>query len=435
MKNSTLATKLMMAAILLTVLAYFGMNVAAYFTAPYTTTVAYSYTGENAVTVSGYVVRDEEPLEGGGELVYSAWGEGERVGRGGTVAMIYPTAQSLNDANTLRELTGQLEQLRYARSLAAGSQGYARLDDGIAGDLAAFNGAMAGGALTAAADAGQALRASVLRQSYARAGAGDLDASIAGLESRISELSASAEADVTRISAPRSGLFSGLVDGYETVLNLDSIRQMTPAGYRAIAPASGAPSVGKMIYGSEWAFVTLMRGEDVKRLQEGDTVTLRFQKGLDRDMEMYVSAVSAEEGGRRVVVFTSRKYIHLATLLRHQNAQVIFEHFDGIRVPRSAVRVDTQPVTDENGQSVLDSRGNPKTRTGTCVYCLWGDTARLKPVEVLWQEEEYILVAPDEKALAAWSSAQARESRRLRAGDQVITAAAELYDGKVVQQQ
>ena len=68
----------------------------------------------------------------------------------------------------------------------------------------------------------------------------------------------------------------------------------------------------------------------------------------------------------------------------------------------------------------------------TCVYSLWGDTARLKPVKVLWQEEDYILVAPDEEALSAFTSEKTRESRRLRAGDQVITAAAELYDGKVV---
>ena len=54
-------------------------------------------------------------------------------------------------------------------------------------------------------------------------------------------------------------------------------------------------------------------------------------------------------------------------------------------------------------------------------------------MKVLWQEEEYILVAPDTDALSAFSSELARESRRLRAGDQVITAAADIYDGMVVQ--
>ena len=131
MKNSTLATKLMLAAIFLTVLIYFGVNLAAYFTDPYTTTVAYAYTGEEAVTVSGYVARSEEVLAGGGELVYSARREGERVGAGGTVALIYQSVRALEEANTLRSLEEQLQQLLYARTLAAGNQTSARLDDEI----------------------------------------------------------------------------------------------------------------------------------------------------------------------------------------------------------------------------------------------------------------------------------------------------------------
>ena len=407
MKTSTLATRLMMAAIFLTVLIYFGVNLAAYFMDPYTATTAYAYTGEKSVTVSGYVVRDEEVLPGGGELVYSARSEGERVSGGGTVALIYQSPQALDDANTLRALEDQLAQLLYARSLASGS-------------------------LTAAGDQGASLRTSVLKRSYAYSGTGDLEASIAALQAQISALSASASSGATRVSAPQAGLFSSLVDGYETVLNRTDILQLTPSAYRAIAPVAGAAGVGKIVYGTGWSFLTMMRSEDIGRMQEGDTVTLRFQKGLDRDMEMRVSHISVEDGGRRVVVFTSERYLNLTTLLRLQNAQVIFESYSGIRVPRSSVRVDNEPVTSDDGTPVLDENGNPKTQSVTCVYCLWGTTARLKPVKVLWQEDEYILVVPDENALSAFSSEQAREGRRLRAGDQVITAAADLYDGKVI---
>ena len=433
MKSGTLATKLAFAAILLVVLVYFGVNMAAYFTDPYTTTVAYSFVGEKSVTVSGYVARDEEVLEGEGALVYSSRSEGERVSRGGTVALIYPTSQSLSDANTLRELTDQLEQLQYARSLAAGSRATARLDEEIAGSLADFRSAAAAGNFTAAGESGQALRSSILQRGYAFSGAGELDASIASLQERISSLTASAESDVNRVTAPKGGLFSGLVDGYETALNLQNVLEMAPSDYRSISPSGAATGVGKMIYGDTWSFVTLMRSDDLKGIQEGDSLTVRFQNGLDRDMTMKITHISGEDGGRRVVVFSTSKYLQLATLLRHQNAQIIFESYDGIRVPRSAVRVDTQEILDENGLPVLNSQGTPKTQSVTCVYCLWGDTARLKPVKILWQEDEYILVSPDEEALSAFPSEQTRESRRLRAGDQVITAAAEVYDGKVVQ--
>ena len=88
MKNGSLSTKLLLAVICIAVLIYFGINTVAYFMDPYTTTTAYSYVSENAVTVSGYVVREEEPLEEGGELVYFSRNEGEKVARGGTVALV-----------------------------------------------------------------------------------------------------------------------------------------------------------------------------------------------------------------------------------------------------------------------------------------------------------------------------------------------------------
>ncbi len=431
MKSGNLATKLMMAAILLTVLVYFGINLAAYFTNPFTTTVAYGYTSENAVTVSGYVVREEEPLSGGGDLVYFFRGEGEKVSAGGTVALVYQTAQALSDANTIRSLTEQLEQLTYARSLAASTQTTVRLDEEIAESLISFRSALASDSLTAAADAAGSLRASVLKRSYAYTGTEELDAAANALQSQIAALTASADSNTTRVTAPRGGLFSSMIDGYEPVLTPDRLQDMTPAEYRALSPEA-ASGVGKIVYGSRWSFVTLMREGDIGRVQVGDTVVLRFQTGLDRDLSMTVERISDEDGGQRLVVLSSKQYLNLTTLLRHQNAQVIFNSYTGIRVPRSAVRILWETVTDEDGEPVLKSDGTEQTRQITGVYCVWGTTARLKPVDVVWQEDEYLRVVPSEEALAGYTSASAREGRRLRAGDEVITAAADLYDGKVI---
>ena len=54
--------------------------------------------------------------------------------------------------------------------------------------------------------------------------------------------------------------------------------------------------------------------------------------------------------------------------------------------------MEWEPPGFRNGVgAVLDSEGQPKVQSVTCVYCLWGNIARLKPVTVLWQEDEYIL--------------------------------------------
>lgn len=416
MKTGSLATKLMLAAILLTVLIYFGVNAASYFLDPFTTTLVYDYTSENAVTVSGYVVRQEEVLTGGGgDLVYFSRGEGEKVSRGGTVALVYQSAQALQDANTLRSLEEQLEQLTYARSLASGASTSARLDEEVVSSLIAFRGAMASGSLSDAGEPGSNLRSAILKRSFAYSGTETLDAAIASLQEQIAALTASAGAGTTAITAPAAGLFSSLVDGYESVLLPENLEDMTPADYRAIAPQAVSNACGKMIYGSEWSFVTLMRTADMGKMAVGDTVSLRFQNGLNRDLPMTVSAISGEEGGQKVVVLSSENYLGLTTLLRHQNAQIIFNSYTGLRVPRSAVRILTETVTDEDGTEL--------TEKTTGVYCLWGAAARFKPVQVIWQESSYILVAPADGASA---------TRTLRAGDEVITAAEDLYDGKVI---
>ena len=432
MKTSTLATRLAMAAILLTVLLYFGIHAAIYVMGmdPYTTSLAYAFTCDDAVTVNGYVVRREQVLPGGGELVYSPRREGERVSAGGTVALIYQTAEALSEANTLRGLEEQMDQLLYARSLAGTSQ--VRPDEETAAALLDFRQAAASGDLEEAVEQGSALRSAVLKRSYAYSGTEELDASIASLQGQIASLSASADPATTRVTAPQAGLFSSLVDGYEAILNPEMAETLTPSSFAAIAsqPVSGA--VGRMIYGKTWAFVCCMQTKDMGDMLVGDRLTLRFHKGLSRDMEVKVASISAEENGQRVVVFSSEKYLSLTTLLRSQSAQVIFHTYDGIRVPRSAVRVEQVPVTDEDGNILLDANGHEKTQPVTCVFTLWGELARRKPVRVLWQEDEYMLVAPDDEYLNTLATEGGREGRRLRSGEQVITAAADLYDGKVI---
>ena len=89
------------------------------------------------------------------------------------------------------------------------------------------------------------------------------------------------------------------------------------------------------------------------------------------------------------------------TLLRQQSADVVFNSYQGLRVPKDAVRVE------DGGQ--------------TGVYVLEGATARWKPITILHDNGESYVVELDKTSTA-----------NLWPGDEVIIHAKNLYDGKVV---
>lgn len=64
MKNSSLTSKLLAAALTLGVLAYFGVQIYRYVDDPFSTTLVYSYRVEDTLDISGYMVRQEQVLTG-----------------------------------------------------------------------------------------------------------------------------------------------------------------------------------------------------------------------------------------------------------------------------------------------------------------------------------------------------------------------------------
>ena len=424
--KSSFVIKIITAAGIMAVLFYFGYSVLTYLADPLTTTIAYAYRSDEAVTVSGYLVREEEVLTGGSGLVYVTRDEGERVSAGGSVATLYASQGALDQALELQQLEEQLEQLTFAYSVASGSQEVLRLDSDILDGLFNLRAAAAGGDMVEVSSQSASLRAMVLKREYTYSGAGgeEMLQQIEALSQQISALRATAQSGSSRVTTARSGTFSALADGYEGVLTPAALEEMTSADLRALRPAEvPAGAVGKMIYGSTWYYAAAMDADAAEELTVGDRVTLRFMSGLDREITMSVERISDKTGGERLVVLSCDEYLSITTLLRHQNAQVIFHSYTGIRVPTGAVRVVTETIPGSDGEDTEIS--------STAVYCRMGRLARLKPVEVLYQGEDYYLVAPNEESLQGLSEA-GRESRILRGGDEIIVSANDLYDGKVI---
>lgn len=429
MKENSLTMKFLMFAVALAVLAYFGVQGFLYFSDPLTTTLAYQYQVEEGVSLSGYVVRQEQvlPDESSG-LLRLRREEGERVSAGGVVASVYADQASLDLQSEIAAMETRIEQLTYVRDAAESAEMALKLDNQIVQNLLEYRSALTADRLAKAETSGWQLRALVLKRDYNYSEDEDLSGQITELQSQLKELKARAAGSVRSITVQSAGLYSAVVDGYENVLTPEVLKTLTPSQFSGLrADASVKSGVGKLILGDSWYYAAVMSETEAKELKEvsdqlrraGDSLILRFTKSVERDLPVTVSHIGEAESGRCVVVFEGRSYLSQLTLLRQQSAQVIRGGVEGIRIPKEALRVSVETTEDEDGQK-------QETRT-TGVYCVVGVKARFKPVEVLYDGGSFLLVqstAPADK-----------EALRLRPGEEIIVTARDLYDGKVVGQE
>ncbi len=180
--------------------------------------------------------------------------------------------------------------------------------------------------------------------------------------------------------------------------------------------------------GDSWYYAGTLSTKDAETLKNrsshmtgSERLYLRFTKNVDRDLEVELVSIGQEENGRCVAVFRGNTYLQELTLLRRQSAEIVLDSTDGIRVPRAALRSAVREVTETDPETEEETT---KQVSVTGVYCVSGAKAVFKPVEVLYTGEDYAVVRTTADAEA--------EKLRLRPGDEVIVAARDLYDGKVI---
>lgn len=395
-------------------LGYFGLQAWLYFADPFSTALAYRCEVEESMELSGYVVRQEQALpEEDSPFLRLCRREGERVSAGGVIAEVYADQASLDLRAEAEAAANRLEQLRYAQEMEQGIEAAGQLDSQIFSHLTLCRAALAAGRLDRADGQGAQIRALVLKRDYSHDSPETLSEEIAALESRLAELEARSRRVAREIAAPASGLYSSVTDGYERILTPEAVREMTPSAFLAAIEAERpeSKSMGKLISGDAWYYAASLSVSEAREIREkirgGASPMLRFSNNAERDFPVALDTVSAEEGGRVVLVFRCVRYLPEVTAPRRQKAEIILGKAEGLRAPKEALRM----VTDE---------GSGERTTG--IYCVVGTEARFKPVEVVYSGDTFLLVR----------SAAAREALRLRPGDELIVRAQELYDGKVV---
>lgn len=402
MKQGKHYTTVILWIFLAAIAAYFAYHVVSSLTEPLTTATVIEYEAGAGCYTTGFVVRDEEVLTSSYDITVITCAEGAHVGANDAVATGYLSDGAQQRQSRIQSLQEQLTQLQYAYSAQSSLADQATLDEQIAENLLSLAKFTARRDMNSAQDVSPELKGLVLRR---LAGAGDSETIRTQLETvqtELTRLQSQAASDTRAITAGFAGTYSGVADGYEAVLTPDALATLTVQQYNSVEPQSVPENaIGKIIRGSTWYYVTALPASELKDVREGSHVQLLFARDVYDQIEMRVERVGQNEAGFRLLVLSCSQYMQNVTLLRQQSADVVFNSYQGLRVPKDAVRVD------EAGK--------------TGVYTLEGAAARWKPITILHDNGESYVVELDKTSTA-----------NLWPGDEVIIHAKNLYDGKVV---
>jgi hypothetical protein len=399
---------------------YLGVYIFNTFNTPFSTTLVYEYTVNDSAELDGILVRDELVLAAQDGIVDVVRAEAEKVGVGQTIALIYRSSQAQSDQAELEALEDEIALLEYAAQ-SSDVESSARLDENILQAVVALRAASALGDYSQLEDQVMDVKSSVLKRGYTYSddvSTADLSARLKELKSQYSTLSSRTASATTVVRASKSGTFSSLVDGYETVLTPDNVFDQTPSTLSQLLDGVGVSPVsspGKLILGSKWYFAAAVDTDTAQRLSQGNTFTLRFTGDFNQDVDMKVEQLGAAENGQVPVVFSSDRYLNQTTLLRCLRAELIFENYTGLRIPKEALHLVKETEEDsETGEETENSRLG--------VYALVSGRAEFKEVTVVIEGGDYYVVLPADSG-----------RKILRAGDEILIRGTGFYDGQLLE--
>lgn len=398
MKKTNTFTNIAMFVLFAAMLVYLGVYLFRSTQQSYATAPAVLVTVSESGQASGIVVREEQVIASDKEFLSLSVDDGKEVARGGEIAIGVDSKAALDSASRARELKKEIAYVSNLLSRAGSASGASDRDSDVRSAILQLNAAVSAGSTSELDDICLDLSSLLFGSTSGSISQGDLDA----LNAELHQLE-NAGAGRGSITAPAAGLFTSMTDGYES-LTPDMLENLTPDGVDALertAPTTTASAIGKLVTAKKWYFASVMNKSDADRLNLGSSAALDFPQHYTGTVSATVLSKSEPDSdGKVAVVFACNAALADTLAMRKATADVVYSEHTGLRVPLKAVHMD------DDGQSY--------------VYVVTAAQLEKKPIEIIYQTDDYCLVA------------QSAESNALRAGNEIVVTGKGLSDGQVV---
>ena len=396
--------KIIIAALLCVTVCYMIFSVTRLSGDAFTTYKAVRFEVGDGITTSGFLVRSEQSLrsEGGGIIVPTR-SEGEKVGKGQTLALCYRDEEDKRLQARIDELEEELAQMKYAHSYSASDADSASMDTDILRLMNQITLSASRREYASADKSAEALKPYILRRYLNSSEADALWARITAVQEQLNTLNDQVGTETGAVTAPVSGWFSGVSDGLEGSLTPEFLETATVEALEKFEGVSRREddAIGKLVTSQKWYFAAIVPSRNVAGLEPGDRIEVNFAYDFYGNLRMKVERVSPSEDDRCILVLSSESYIQYAVSSRTQTADLVFADRSGLRVPKTAI------YATEDGQSG--------------VYVLEGAEAKWKPITILFDNGDSFIVELDKSS-----------TKNLWPEDEIILTTGEIYNGKVM---
>ncbi len=370
----------------------------------FSTYKAVRYEVGDGITTSGFLVRSEQILKAGtGDIIVPCRDEGEKVGRGQIVATAYRSEGARALQQEISSLEQEIAQMKYAYSASGSEVDTGALDTEILSLVNQVTAAASRREYPVADEAAETMKPFLIRRCITSEEAKALQPKITAAETRLAELRDRASSDAGVVTAPVSGYFSSIADGYESELTPAFLETATVSAlqkYNGLSPRETG-AVGKLVTSPKWYFAAVVPSQNVVDLKVGERIDVTFAYDFYETVRMKVERISPSEADSCILVLSSESYIQDAVSARTQSADLVFADRSGLRVPKTAI------YANEDNQSG--------------VYVLEGAEATWKPINILYDDGDSFIVELDESS-----------TKNLWPEDEIILTTEEIFNGKVM---
>ena len=321
------------------------------------------------ISFKGVIIRDEKVIEydGNGILDY-LYDDGNKVSVGSTIANIYTSEEDVIAQKKIEKINQSISLLKRAQN--PGTINYVQPDTlktKIDNEYKQILSYSLNNDFSSLSNSKNDLSIVINIYDVITGNTKSFNDQIESLTSQVDKLTKSSEA-IGKITSEETGYFVSYADGYEDELNTENASELTEEEINNIINSKSTSQknvVGKMFSDYSCKIVGIV--DEDKRIVEGASLDMMISSSkqvYNIDVE---SVKPAKEEGKLMVVFSCDRLDKALVSSRVQSVKIIFDEYQGIKVPRKAIRF-------QDGQ-----KG---------VYVLLGQEVKFKKIEVIYESED-----------------------------------------------